>query len=294
MSASDAQRAADGLGRGIALTILAMLAFALMDAISKLLAERYSISQMMWVRYVVFTVFALALVRGKGLANVARSGRPWLQLSRALLLVVENGIFVLAFIHLPLADVHAVAAASPLIVIALSVPLLGEKVGIRRWLAVLAGFAGVLLIVRPGFQTLEWPVAIPVAGAILWGLYQVMVRLCSRTDSADTTLLWSAVVGLAVFCLIGPFTWVEPTAADWALLLVLGLLGSAGHYALIKALVYAEAGAIQPYCYTLLLFAALLGVIVFGDIPDAWTFSGAAIVISSGLYAWYRERKRKA
>jgi drug/metabolite transporter (DMT)-like permease len=285
-----ARPAATGLGIG--LTLLAMFGFAAMDGISKVLAGAHAIPQILWVRYILFTMLAVVVLRQKGLATVWRSGQPWLQLARALLIVVENGMFVLAFKYLPLADVHAIAAASPLIVIALSVPLLGEKVGPRRWLAVAVGFFGVLLIVRPGFQQIGVGMLIALAGAALWGLYQILVRLCSATDSTETTWLWSAVVGLAATSLVGPFTWTTPDAQGWALLVLLAALGSGAHLALIKALSLAEASALQPFGYTLFLWAIVIGYLAFGDLPDRWTLAGGGIILASGLYAWHRERVR--
>ena len=276
-------------GLAALLTCLAMAGFASMDAMSKFLVRDYPIVQTLWVRYVIFTGFALAI---SGRQASLRSARPWLQAGRGLLALVENGVFVLAFAYLPLADTHAIAASSPLLVIALSVPLLGEKAGTHRWLAVLAGFAGVLLIVRPGFQTLSWPLAIPLAGAFLWAAYQVLTRLISRVDQASTTLLWTAVSGLTVTTLLVPTVWQPPTPAAWLLLAGVGTLGSLSHFALIKALDHAEAGALQPYAYTLLLWATLLGFLVFGDVPDIWTMTGAAVVVASGLYTWRHDRTR--
>jgi drug/metabolite transporter (DMT)-like permease len=278
----------------IGLVILSMLGFAGMDAMSKLLASTYAITQILWVRYIVFAVFAIALVRRAGVLATAHSNRPWLQGTRALLLVMENAVFVLAFMFLPLAEVHAIAAASPLIVVALAAPLLGEKVDVRRWLAVLAGFLGVLAIVRPGFRTADWHILVPLAGALMWGMYQILVRLCSRTDSAGTTLLWSAGVGLAATTLTGPLQWTNPDATGWALLMGVALAGSLAHYALIKALGYAEATVLQPYSYALLVFATLFGLAVFGHVPDAWTIGGAVIIVASGLYSWHRDRLRIA
>lgn len=278
---------------GILLTLVAMLAFAAMDGVSKLLASSLPIPQILWVRYILFLGLAVVVLRRKGLAAVWCSGQPWLQFARAVLIVVENGIFVLAFKYLPLADVHAIAAASPLIVIALSVPLLGESVGPRRWFAVLAGFLGVVLIVRPGFQEIGTGLLIALLGAVLWGVYQIMVRLCARTDSSDTTWLWSAVVGLAVTSLVGPFVWTPPDASGWGLLVVLSLLGTLAHLALIKALTVAEASVLQPFGYTLFLWAIVIGYLGFGDLPDAWTLTGAGVILASGLYAWHRERVRR-
>jgi drug/metabolite transporter (DMT)-like permease len=269
-----------------------MLCFASMDAIAKWLVADYPIGQMMWVRYGIFCVFAWLVVRRRGgLRASFRSSRPWLQAGRALLAVVESAVFVLAFRYLPLADTHAIAATSPLIVIALGALFLGEKVDTARWIAVLVGFAGVLLIVRPGFRTLDWPLLIPVAGALLWGSYQILTRLSSRSDSPDTTLVWSAFAAFAATSFIGPFEWHWPDATSWLLMLATGILGSLAHYGLIRALDYAEASAIQPYSYTLLVWVSLLGAIVFGDIPDHWTMAGAAVIVASGLYTWNRDRR---
>jgi drug/metabolite transporter (DMT)-like permease len=276
---------------GALFTVLAMLGFASMDAISKWMVADYAIGQMMWIRYAVFCVFAWLVVRRKGFVRTARARRPWLQAFRALLAAVESAVFVLAFRYLPLADTHAVAATSPLIVIALGAVFLGERAGKARWLAVAVGLAGVLMIVRPGFRTLDWPLLLPLLGAALWAGYQVLVRLCTRDDSADTTLVWSAFIAFAATSFIGPWQWLWPDAFGWTLLLAMALLGSLAHFALIKALDHAEAGAVQPYSYTLLVWVTVLGALVFGDIPDRWTLLGAAVIVASGLYAWHHDRQ---
>ena len=293
MSTNDIQPA-DRAALGISLTLATMFGFAVMDAFSKVLGQRLGIPQILWVRYILYTMLAVAMLRRKGLRQVFHSKQPILQLARSLLILLENAVFVYAFTLMPLADMHAIAAASPLLVIALSVPILGEKVGWRRWLAVGAGFLGVLLIVRPGLQTLGWPMLVALSGALLWGVYQVLVRLCSRTDSSETTWLWTAVVGLIATTVVAPATWVWPDASGWAMLFAIAALGTSCHWAFIKALSVAEAGALQPYSYTLFVWAALIGVLWFGDIPDGWTLAGAAVIIASGLYAWHRERVRAA
>ena len=277
---------------GALLTMLAMLCFAAMDAMSKWLVADYAVGQMMWIRYALLCLFVWFLVRRRGLVATFKTRRPGLQIVRSLVAVIEGGMFVLAFRYLPLADTHAIAATSPLIVIALGVLFLGEKADLARWLAVGAGFAGVLLIVRPGFRNFDWPVLLPLLGAVLWAGYQVMTRLASRHDSPDTSLLWSAAVALVATSFVGPLDWKWPTASAWALMVVIASIGAVAHYALIKALDFAEAGAVQPYSYTLLVWAALLGAVVFGDVPDGWTLVGAAIVVASGLYSWHRERRR--
>ena len=170
--------------------------------------------------------------------------------------------------------------------------MLHESFGPRRWLAVIVGFLGVLLIVRPGFQEFGPGIAIALLGAVLWGLYQILMRLCAKTDASATTWLWSAVIGLLLTTLTGPSTWVWPDARGWLLLAVIAALGSVAHLALIRAFSLAEAGALQPFGYTMLLWAAVIGYLAFGDLPDRWTLTGAAIIMASGLYAWNRERVR--
>jgi drug/metabolite transporter (DMT)-like permease len=281
------------LGGG--LTMLAMFCFACMDSISKWLVQDFSVIQLLWVRYGFFLGFALLLVSRRGVAKASRSRRPWLQAGRALLAVVEAAVFVQAFYYLPLAETHAIAAASPLLVVLLAVPLLGERLPLPRLLAVLGGFMGVLLIIRPGFATVSPAMLIALSGALLWALYQIMVRFCARYDSSDTTLLWSAGVGLLAISCVGPFFWQPMSWASVGLVFAIAVLGSVAHFSLIKALEYAEAAAVQPFAYTLPLWAALLGALVFGDLPDAWTVAGGAVVIGCGLldWAWAYRRARQ-
>lgn len=276
---------------GALLTMLAMLCFAAMDSISKFLVADYPVGQMMWIRSFFVFLFACVVVRRQGIRGALRTRQPGLQLVRCLVAVIESAIFVLAFRYLPLADTHAVAATSPLIVIAMGVAFLGEKAGPARWLAVLAGFAGVLLIVRPGLRELDWPVLLPLVGAVLWAGYQVLTRLAARRDSPDTSLMWSAVVALAATTLVGPIGWQWPSASAWGLMLAISLLGAVASYALIKALDYAEAGAVQPYSYSLLVWATVFGFVVFSDWPDGWTMVGASIVVLSGLFTWHHDRR---
>ncbi len=268
-----------------------MLLFAVMDSMSKLLVRDYPISETLWVRYLIFSLFALWIARPLGIRRVARSTRPWMQAARSLLSVVEALVFVLAFRYLPLADTHAVAASSPLMVVAMSAPLLGERIGIHRAISVLAAFAGVLLIVRPGFAAFQWALLIPLLGAFLWAIYQIMVRFLARDDRPETTLLWSAGAGLIALSLVAPWDIQFPDPKGWALLIAVGIMGSLAHYALIRALDYAEASAVQPYGYLLLVWATVMGWLVFGDVPGPWTIAGACIVVLSGLYTWIRDRE---
>jgi drug/metabolite transporter (DMT)-like permease len=276
---------------GALLTMFAMLCFAAIDATSKFLVADYAVGQMMWIRCILLFLFACFIVRRTGVRAALETPRPGLQIARSLVLAIESALFVFAFRYLPLADAHAIASTSPLIVIALGVVFLGERAGAARWLAVAAGFAGVLLIIRPGFRTFDWPLFLPLVGAALWATYQILTRLAARRDSPDTQLMWSSLVALVATTFVAPIDWQWPTPGAWALLLSVAAIGSVANYALIKALDYAEAGAVQPYSYTLLVWVALLGLVVFGDFPDLWTIVGTAVIVASSLYTWHHDRR---
>jgi drug/metabolite transporter (DMT)-like permease len=290
VSATDSSRAA----LAAVLVLATMFAFAVMDGLTKILSQTIPIPQILWVRNIVFASLVLSMMAAQRLPlrDLAVSRRPLLQFARAALLTIESGMFMLAFSLMPIGDVHAVNAAAPLMVVALSVPLLGEKVGWRRWSAVLVGFVGVLLIVRPGFAQIQPAVLIALLGAAMWAAYQIMVRLCARVDRSETTSLWTAVVGLGLTSLVGPAAWVWPDQDGWMLLGAIALLGSLSHIAFIRALGMTQPSRLQPFNYTLFVWAVVVGYLFFGDIPDAWTFVGATIIIASGIYAWHRERVR--
>ena len=280
--------------RGVLMVLLATLMFACMDGVNKHLVGHYSTIQILWVRYVFFLGFALLVARRRGVRTVLRTQRLGLQLGRSLLLIVEKAAFVVAWSYLSLADTHAIAAVSPLLVTLFAGLLLKERVGLHRALAVGTGFAGVLLIIRPGVGSLSAVAVIPLTAAALFAAYQLMTRVASRSDEADTSLLYSGLVGALVLSLIGPFDWRPPTPVDWGLLLIVALIGAGAHFALIKALQFAPASALQPFTYSLFLWAVLVGFIGFGDLPDLWTVAGGIIIVASGLYVLSRERAAKA
>lgn len=275
--------------------VLSMMALATMDAVAKYLTQAYSIPQILCVRFWIFLGFALLLTRPQGpVRALTATRRPWLQVARSLVLLAEMMVFLAAFSVLPLADVHAVAAVSPLITMALAAVFLGERIGPHRWTAVAFGLVGVLVIIRPGAGIAHWASILPLAAAFLWALYQILVRLVGRVDSSATTVLYTALTGAVLFTVAGPIFWRPLDGEALALMLLLGLLGSAGHWLLVLALRAAPAGTLQPYSYTLVLWAAVMGWLVFGDVPDAWTLSGGALVVASGLYALFRERRAGA
>lgn len=292
--ASIRQRKSDRPLLGIGLTLAAMFAFAVMDGLGKVISASVAIPQILLIRFAVFAAVVVTLLRwqGQSVRAIATSARPGLQFVRALVLIVEAATFMIAFRMMALADVHAIAAASPLIVVVLSMLVLGDRVGPRRIAAVLVGFVGVLMIVRPGFEKLELPVLVSLFAACLWGTYQIFVRLCGRFDRSETTTLWTALVGLGASSVIGPAVWTWPTALEWAGLIAIAVLGALAHVMMIKAISVAEPTILQPYSYTMFVWAIVVGYLLFGDLPDRWTLSGAAVIIASGLYVWHRERRR--
>lgn len=277
---------------GVNLMLLAMLLLTLNDALAKYLTQSYPVLQVLWLRAIGFFIFAVLLAQRSGrLRVVLHSRRPGLQLLRSFSMVVQMAVIMVSFWLLPMAEVTAVLTAAPLVVTALAVPLLGERVGWHRWSGVLVGFAGVLLIVRPGSALFDWTMLLPVLGAMLWGLYQIQVRIVSRHDNSDTTLLYTALVVMLAFTVVAPWQWVNPTPIDWLWLILLGLINSGAHYAMIVALGWAPASLLQPFVYSSIVWAALLGWLIFGDLPDRWAVLGMALVTAGGLYVMYRERR---
>ena len=283
----------DRPARGIALMIAGMAVLSTLDAVGKFATETYPVSQVLFLRFAIFLAFALAVAARKGgLRATLRSENPRLQVFRSLLLALEMWLFVFVISKLPLADVHAVAAVSPLVATALAVPLLGERVGPWRWAAVLMGFVGTLVVIRPGVGVFEPLTVLPLVAACAWAWYQVLVRKLRR-DPPETTLLYTAIVGFLVWGLSVPFAWQPPDTEGWLLLGAIGLLGIGAHGLLILALSAAPSALLQPFNYTVLIWATLWGWVGFGAFPDGWTITGAAIVVASGLFAIWREHRRR-
>lgn len=276
--------------RAILLLLFAMICVACVDAIAKLLSAELPIVQLVWARFFfVFLCFSPFFLRGG--AGVMRSGNLPLQLFRACLQVLTSFSFFGALAFLPLADVVAVAFASPLFMIILSVPVLGERPGLRRWLAVLAGMGGVLVMVRPGFAETHWAMLLAVVAALSFALFQLLTRILARTDGSLTTLFYSTIVGLLAMTAVVPLVWIAPTPTAWAMMAGLGVIGAIAHALMIEAFSTAPASSLAPFTYSELIWATLLGIAVFGQFPDLWVLCGAAIVVASGIYAYTIERR---
>ena len=276
--------------KGILWQIIGMLFFGSMDAVSKHLTSSLPVIEILWVRYLFFALFGFLLaVHYSGLRGL-RTSIPFLQIARGLALVFEIVLFTYAFRYLPLADAHVMAASVPLIVLALAVPILKERVGHRRWFAVVLGFLGVLIILRPGFGNWQPILFLPLLGAFGFAVYLVLTRMAAKFDTIGTSAFYTGVVGLSVLTIFLPLEWKTPTIEEWGWLLLASVLGLCGHISVIKALSMAEASVLQPFFYVVLVWATFLGFIIFDDIPDSITIIGACIIVGSGLYAWYRER----
>ena len=281
-------------GRGFVLMLGATLLFVSLDATAKYLSESYPIAQIVWARYTALAVL-LALFLGRRLPAVLRTRRLGLQVWRSVALMATTGLFFSALSYIPLADATAIMFVAPILVTALSMPLLGERAGPRRWASIVVGFGGALIIIRPGTSAMDPAALLALAAAACYALYQIATRRLSRSDGPMTTLFYSALVGAALTSLSVPFAWIAPRSfGDGLALAVLGVLGGLGHFLLIKAFGAAPAATVSGFGYFTLVWAALLGFAVFGDLPDPWTVAGALVIAGSGLYILHRERVRKA
>jgi drug/metabolite transporter (DMT)-like permease len=282
-----------GPSRGIVLILLAHIAFTTMDATNKWLAASYPVGQIVWAFFLGFAAAALARAAADGgIGTALATRRRGLHLLRAALLPVNMGCVVLALSLLPMAEVMAIGISYPLMITVLSALVLGEAVGPRRWTAVLVGFAGVLLILRPGLAVFNPASLIILAGAALFAVYQVLTKVLGRTDGPIGLALYTALVGAALTSLVAPFDLRMPDGAGWTLLALSALAGTIGHTLVIQALEVAPASVLQPFNFVQLVWATLAGYLAFGELPDAITVLGASIVVGSGLYVWWRERLR--
>lgn len=273
----------------IGLVVVTTVCFASLDAVAKLLTAQMHPLQIVWGRYAFHLLLLLPWVLRRGPRAAFSSARPALNVARAGLLCAVTLMFFTAIAHLPLVDAQAISFVMPLGIVALAHFVLGEKVGPRRWAAVLVGFAGVLLIVRPT-GTVHWAALLCLAMALINSCYHVVTRMLARTDSARTQLLYGGATGTVVFSVLAPFVWIDPGPAGWLGLAAIGVLGAAGHWCLSEAYARAQPSMLAPYIYVQLVWAALLGWTIFDDVPDSWTLGGAGIVIAAGLYVFHRER----
>lgn len=278
---------------GIVLMVATTFVFAMQDGISRHLAAEYNVFMVTMVRYWFFAGFVITLAsrRPGGVAQAARTRQPLLQSFRAVLLVAEICVMVYGFTLLGLIESHAVFAAYPLLIAALSGPVLGESVGWRRWSAIGVGFVGVLIILQPGLGVFQPEAVVPLIAALMFALYGLLTRYAARQDSATTSFFWTGTVGSVAMTVVGMWYWQAMSGPDWGWMALLCVSGALGHFLLIKCYEVAEASAVQPFAYLQLVFAAILGISLFGE-TIRWNVAlGAVIVVFAGLFTLWRERQ---
>jgi drug/metabolite transporter (DMT)-like permease len=277
---------------GIALMCSAVLVFACLDATAKYLGTQMPVLQVVGVRCATAFLVGLLISNPFTRPGVLRTGRPVLQLGRAAMLLGSTLFNFMAFRWLQLDEAMAILFSTPFLVAILAGPILGEWVGWRRWAAILVGFAGVLVVVRPGMGGMQWAALLSFGSAVCYACYNITTRMLSRTDSSEATLFYGNLFGCVVMAPVLPFVWTTPpTWLDVVLMLATGVLGSGGHFLLILAHRRAPASVLSPFIYTQIVWATTLGYLVFANVPNRWTIAGACIVIASGLYLLNRERK---
>jgi len=276
---------------GFLYALAAFTIFAAQDGISKHLGTAYPPVFIAMLRYWAFALFVLLIAARSagGIRGAVMANRPWLQISRGVLLAVQIVFSIFSFAIVGLAHSHSIIASAPLIVAALSVPLLGEKVGWRRWCAIFVGFIGVLVILKPDDEGFDKTLLITFVAAFMLALYGVLTRLGSRSDTAMTSFFYTGVAGAAALTLVGPFYWVNLAPYDWIWMLALCLTGMSGHYCLIRAFELADAASVQPFSYYQLVLVSIIGVAVYGEVVTPNMVIGAAIVIAAGLFTIWRE-----
>jgi len=267
-------------------------AFSVADVVAKVLTENFHPFQITWSRQlgIGFALVIVLIMNGSAIFN---SAVPKLQIVRGLFAAVSATCFIFAIRYVPLADVVAVTFVTPFLVTALGALVLKEKVGPRRWIAVSLGFLGTLVIIRPGFGVFHPAIFLTLVAALAFASRQIISRPIGKIDPTLTTLAYTATTALCVLSVPVVFVWVTPTLTQHLVLfIVLAIFSGAGEFLIIRALEVAEAVVVTPMHYTLIVYSTILGYLVFSELPDFWTFTGTGIVIGSGLYILYNERRR--
>jgi len=278
---------------GILLMVVTTFIFAVQDGISRHLAGEYNVLMVVMIRYWFFAAFVMSVAARKagGLRAAARTRQPLVQGFRAVLLVAEICVMVFGFTLLGLVESHAVFICYPLLIAALSGPILGEHVGWRRWLAIGVGFVGVIIILEPGFGVFQPAAVVPLIAALMFALYGLLTRYVARQDSAATSFFWTGTVGSVAMTAVGIWFWEPMTGPDWVWMGALCITGALGHFTLIKCYEVAEASSVQPFAYLQLVFGSAIGITVFSETIRVNVALGAALIVGAGLFTLWRQRQ---
>ncbi len=273
--------------------LLTMFFFVSLDAAAKYLMNFYPAAQVTWGRFFFHTVITIAVIVGlkKGIRQQIKSRTPKLQIARSFLMLATNGLFFLGIKTIDLTTATAIMFLSPVVMTILAIPVLGEQVGIRRWMGVFVGFVGAMIIVRPGFAEIDVAIIFLLIATVTHAFYQIFTRQVREYDDPMTSLFYTGIAGMVVMSAIMPFEWQTPEWQHWPLFVVLGLMGCLGHFCLIRSLRVAPVSVVSPFSYTTLIWATGFSYVLFGELPDYWVYVGAALIIFSGLYILYREQQ---
>lgn len=278
--------------KGVGLMCLAVFLFIMLEMTAKAAADHIPVAQTVWARYFSHLALMTLFLAPRYGRRLVATKRPGLQLARSLFLLTMTGCTFFSLRHLQMVEVTTIGFAAPFFVAALSVPLLGERVGVHRWAAIALGFVGVAIAMRPGLGVFQWASLVILFGAFMNALYLILTRKAKDEDPI-VSIYFTSFAGALIMSLIVPFVWVTPTEPmGWVIMVALGLFGGLGHFLLILGHTMAPASLLAPFYYTQLAFSVGVGYAVFGDVPDEFTIAGALIVLASGLYLIYRERKK--
>tara|TARA_Y100000741_G_scaffold346712_1_gene313342 strand:- start:539 stop:1408 length:870 start_codon:yes stop_codon:yes gene_type:complete len=276
---------------GMLFAVMAYFSFSLLDAVQKTAIIYHSVFQLLFIKYCFVLILSLIESKRKNNFKFYISNNIKMQLLRSILSIIESGCFILSFRYLSLADAHSIASLTPVLVVALSALILREHVSLKIWIAIFIGFVGVLVIMRPGLSIFDPMSLIPLAGAFFLSIYQIVTRKVSETDSNETSLFYTSIVGIILIGIIGYNFWQPLMEYSFLFFVAMGLFFSLGLYFQIIALSMSRAGIIQPFHYTLIFWAIILGYIFYDDFPDTPTLIGAFIITISGIYAMYQKIK---
>ena len=276
--------------RAVALFTAALAVFAVMEVCVKLLAARYPVTEIAWARYSGHLIILVVVFAPRRRLALIRTDAVRVQVARSVLLLGVTLLNWLAIRVLPLAEVAAVVMITPLLVAALSVPMLRERIARDQWIAIWIGLAGVLILLRPGAALASWAAILPLGTAACFAVYQVLTRRISGTDPTSTTLFYTALVGTVIMSFTVALDWRMPLPWDALLMVSLGVLAAVGHLLFVSALEHASPAALAPYLYSQLVWATIFGFTIFGNAPDTPSLIGMAIIVASGLYVIARRR----
>lgn len=279
--------------KGIWLMIAAVASFAAQDGFSRHLAENYNTLMVVMVRYWVFAGFVtvLALRRPEGFRAAITSTRIGAHIARSVLLVAEICIIIWGYTLIGLIESHAVFAICPLLVVALSGPVLGEKISLRRWIAVAAGLLGVLIILRPGSGVFSWASLLPLVSAIMFAAYSVLTRLTTRDEPTFPAFFWPGVIGTVIMTVIGLPYWQTVSPIDWVFIGIYASISVLSHWLLLKCYEVAEASSVQPFAYLQIVFVSIIGLVVYNETLALQVVFGTALIVMAGIYALWHERE---